>query len=64
MNVKEIIKEYLIKNGYDGLYIPYECACKLDNFVRCGEIGVDCEAGYYNDDAFKTGSDLQIGPKK
>ena len=48
MTVKEIIKEYLIKNNYDGLYYPGECACKLSDLFPCclPESILDCKPGY------------------
>lgn len=46
--VKEIIKEYLEKNGYGGLYGAdcHDCACSLDDLMTCDEPGVDCTPGY------------------
>jgi len=44
--IKEIIKEYLEKNGYDGLCSDSECACSTDNLMPCDEPGIYCEAGY------------------
>lgn len=37
MTVREIVKEYLEKNGYDGLYNEDEdgCGCELDDFMHC-----------------------------
>jgi len=47
MTVIEIVREYLEKNGFDGLFNEQgECACELNDLAPCGEIGVDCEAGY------------------
>jgi hypothetical protein len=47
MTCKEIVKEYLTKNGYDGLYKPdAPCGCELADFMPCeGEV-LDCQAGY------------------
>lgn len=42
--IKEIVKEYLEKNGYDGL-LNDDCACLLNDLYPCGEIG-NCQAGY------------------
>lgn len=64
MNVKEIVKEYLVKHKYDGLYVPGECACKLDDFVPCDEISMDCKAGYFIKGDPNDGFDFHIGPKK
>lgn len=45
MNVKEIIKEYLEKNNYDGLFSD-DCCCDIEDlmccFVECIEL---CEPG-------------------
>lgn len=46
MKIKEIIKEYLNNNGYDGLFCPGECACKKDDLMPCDEYMMDCEPGY------------------
>lgn len=42
---KEIIKQWLIDNGYDGLYCE-DCGCFLDDLFPCGDIGCNCKAGY------------------
>jgi hypothetical protein len=45
--VKAIIKEYLVANGYDGLFNPDgDCACSNDDLNPCDEPMADCEAGY------------------
>lgn len=47
MTVVEIIKEYLIKNEFDGIYNPDgECACDIEHLVECGEICDNCTVGY------------------
>lgn len=33
--VKQIVKEYLENQSYDGLFVPGECACTLDNLMTC-----------------------------
>lgn len=45
-NVLEITKQYLVANGYDGLYNPGECCCEVSDLAPCGEIGGECRAGY------------------
>lgn len=46
MTVKEIVKEYLEENGYDGLCTD-NCGCHKDDLFSCGEgCGVDCEPGH------------------
>ena len=45
--IKEIIKDYLEKNGYDGLFngnIP--CGCLKDDLNPCGEPFDECLPGY------------------
>lgn len=42
MNVREIIAKYLKDNGFDGLYSPGECGCKLDDLMPCDGIGISC----------------------
>ena len=47
MTVKDIIKEYLINNGYDGLFSSdTECACTIKDLNACDERCDDCEPGY------------------
>lgn len=51
MTVREIVRDYLKANGYDGLFSPGECGCTLDDLAPCegGWVGNgigDCEAGY------------------
>lgn len=43
--VKEMIKEYLIENGYDGLCTD-DCGCLVDNLITCEDGSMTCEAGY------------------
>jgi len=45
MNAKEIVKKYLIENGYDGL-CAYDCGCYLEDLVPCGEDMSECVPGY------------------
>lgn len=47
MTVKEIIENFLVANGYDGLYNEdVDCACKLDDLMPCGYSSPECKAGY------------------
>lgn len=51
ITVKEMVKLYLKKYSYDGLYNPEsECACKLDELMQCehycGTGQESCCAGY------------------
>lgn len=46
MNVKEIIIEYLEKNGYEGISCEDECGCEISDLFPCGEYVGDCTPGY------------------
>ncbi len=48
MTISEIVKEYLIKNGYDGLYQKGECACIIADLFPCSEPSENCTAGHKN----------------
>ena len=51
MTIKEIIKAYLLQNGYDGLCNPdLECGCGNDDLFPCGECYEDCIPGYIGPD--------------
>ena len=64
MTVKEIVKEYLEKNGYDGL-CGENCGCGLDDFMPCGMFANDstvigCKPAYKhkcNSDCTNCGDD-------
>lgn len=49
MDIFDIVREYLTKNGFDGLVEGSEglCSCHIDDLFPCGgeDIG-DCEPGY------------------
>lgn len=55
----------LRKAGYDGLYAPGECACKVDDLYPCGERQEECRPGYLMPcpDMCGGGHDWHIGPK-
>ena len=45
--VLEIVKEYLKKNNFDGLYNDELCcACPFRNLNPCGDLRNDCRAGF------------------
>lgn len=46
MTIKEIVKDYLEKNGYDGLSSEGACSCGLSDLMPCGRANRLCEAGY------------------
>ena len=47
MDVKAIVKQWLIDNKYDGLWSDMgDCACPVDDLFPCNMEGVqDCEPG-------------------
>lgn len=45
MDVCDIVKKYLIENGYDGLYTD-GCGCLVDDLMPCDCDCSYCEAGY------------------
>lgn len=48
LDLKEIVKEYLVSRKYDGLYHESgECACLLEDLMHCGEYDMQqCKPGY------------------
>jgi hypothetical protein len=46
MNVREIVKEWLEKNGYSGLYDESECGCAIDDLMPCDGPYSECMPGY------------------
>ena len=48
MIVLEIVKKFLIENGYDGLALPGdECGCVLGDLAPCLNDISQCQPGYY-----------------
>ena len=45
-NVRGIMKHFLIRNKFEGLYHAGECGCELDDLMPCGEDPSHCEPGY------------------
>jgi hypothetical protein len=45
MDVKEIVKEYLEKNSFDGLCTE-DCGCRNDDLMPCGEGFIQCVPGH------------------
>lgn len=41
MNVKDILLQYLIANGYDGLSYTC-CGCGVDDLAPCGNVELTC----------------------
>ena len=45
--VIEMVKRYLIDNGFDGLYNEeLECGCELADLEPCDALQSNCKAGY------------------
>jgi len=43
MTVREMIKQWLKNNNYDGLYNPHrDCWCLIDDLFWCGDNPTDC----------------------
>ncbi len=63
MNVKEIVSDYILKNGYEGLFNEdSDCGCEIDDFMPCSDgMCVECQAGYklLGNEEY----DFLIGPK-
>lgn len=62
--LREIIEDGLKANGYDGLYVPGECACIIGEIMPCDEPRTDCMAGYLQKADPATGFDFMIGSEK
>jgi len=45
ITVLDIVKQYLIANGYDGLYY-HNCGCTIEDLIPCGACFDDCIPGY------------------
>jgi len=46
-NIGQIIKDYLIKNGYSGLQSEgSECGCHINDMAPCGEDCTVCFPGH------------------
>ena len=49
MNVREILKDWLVEHKYDGLvHCDTECGCGLDDFIPCDGPCDECEPAYKN----------------
>ena len=65
MYVRDMVKDYLEKNGYDGLFNDCMCGCHVDDLIPCCgacdlcEPGYECEPPKGVDDAT-----FWIGPKE
>ena len=59
--VVSIVEEYLLKNKYDGLYLPDECACKVGDLMPCSSDTSSCSPGYLQENDEES---FTIGPNK
>ena len=51
MNVRDIVRNWLERNGFDGLLNrELECGCSLSDLEPCDGIEMDCEPGYKSTD--------------
>jgi hypothetical protein len=47
MNVHEIVEQYLVAHGYDGLYSEHgECGCDIEHLGCCDDVQAGCQPGY------------------
>jgi hypothetical protein len=45
MNCAQIIKSYLVENGFEGLFCD-NCGCDLDDLMPCDSVCSECTPGY------------------
>lgn len=65
MTIKEIILDYLTKNGFDGLLNSMgACGCPTEDLMPCTEPSVHCEAGYKGPCTCGEGCDFAIYREK
>ena len=48
--VKEIVKSWLIKQGYSGLFHENGCDCVIEDLMSCADDPSLCKAGYLVED--------------
>jgi len=61
--IKEIVEEWLIENGYDGLFNT-DCGCRIGDLMPCMEPQDDCEAGFLKPIGTDYTRDFIITPEK
>lgn len=65
VSVSEILVDWLVDNGYDGLFNhDGDCGCSVRDIVPCGNLGVNCEAGHEVPCVCGNGCDFDIAPGK
>ena len=66
-DVREIVEIFLEQDGYDGLYQPGVCACRIDDLAPCDEMEMNCTPGYLlpgdEDFNWRIGSNKKEPPK-
>ena len=63
MTVKDILTDYLKKNGFDGL-ANTDCGCKVDDLASCCHDCLDCEPAYNRPDLLQEGYGFWMCPEK
>lgn len=63
LDVQDIVKDYLERNGYDGIGCEH-CSCELADLMPCGEPTPHCEAGYKVPCDCGEGCNYHIGSEK
>jgi hypothetical protein len=63
MNVREIVKQWLKDNGYDGLWSD-DCGCQIDDLMPCCDYCTNCKPGYKHEEEKGGEYDYTIRPYK
>jgi len=65
MTVKEIVRDYLTANGYDGLWSDSgRCGCEVDDLFPCLDSWGNCQPGYKQPCDCGEGCRFHIGPRE
>jgi len=52
MEVADIVLNYILQNGFNGLYnSDLECGCCDGEFFSCGDLKMECSVGYIHKSA-------------
>lgn len=57
-NVREMVRKALIEGGFDGLFLPDECGCSIDDLSPADCLTEQCQAGYRYDVAAMNAEEL------
>lgn len=60
MDVKAIVKRYLIEKKYDGLFYEGVCGCTIDDLEPCGDMQSRCQPGFKGPCTCGDGCDFHI----